>query len=54
MQAGRIPLTMILVGLLYLSQQVVGMLFVQDNVANFMHIIGGVCGTVFGFKLKKH
>ena len=54
MQAGRIPLTMILVGLLYLSQQVVGMLFVQDNVANFMHIIGGVCGTVFGFRLKKH
>ena len=54
MQAGRIPLTMILVGLLYLIQQVVGMLFVQDNVANFMHIIGGVCGTVFGFRLKKH
>ena len=35
-------------------EKVVGMLFVQDNVANFMHIIGGVCGTVFGFRLKKH
>ncbi len=53
MQSGRIPLTMILVGLLYLSQQVYGMLFVQDNVANFMHIIGGVCGTVLGFRLQR-
>ena len=24
-------------------------IFVRDNVANFMHIVGGVCGTVFGY-----
>lgn len=53
MESGRIPLTMILVGLLYLSQQLYGMLLVQDNIANFMHIIGGVCGTLFGFYLQK-
>ena len=46
---GGIPITLILVGALYLSQQVYDILFVQDNVANFMHIVGGACGTVFGF-----
>lgn len=25
------------------------LIFVRDNVANFMHIVGGVCGTVFGY-----
>ena len=50
---GGIPITLILVGALYLSQQVYDILFVQDNVANFMHIVGGVCGTVFGFAVRR-
>lgn len=48
MEAGRIPLTLLLVAALYLGEQVFDILFVQDNVANFMHIIGGLCGTGFG------
>lgn len=48
MQAGRIPLTLILVGVLYLGKEVYAALFVQSNVANFMHLVGGVCGTVLG------
>ena len=40
---------MLLVAALYLGDQVYAILFVQDNVANFMHIVGGVCGTAFGF-----
>lgn len=50
---GGIPITLILVGVLYLSQQVYDILFVQDNVANFMHIVGGACGTVFGFAVRR-
>ena len=50
---GGIPITLILVGALYLSQQVYDILFVQDNVANFMHIVGGACGTVFGFAVHR-
>lgn len=50
---GGIPITLILVGTLYLSQQVYDILFVQDNVANFMHIVGGACGTVFGFAVRR-
>ena len=40
---------MLLVAALYLGQQVYDIIFVRDNVANFMHIVGGVCGTVFGY-----
>lgn len=50
---GGIPITLILVGVLYLSQQVYDILFVQDNVANFMHIVGGACGAVFGFAVRR-
>ena len=50
---GGIPITFILVGVLYLSQQIYSILFIQDNVANFMHIVGGICGTAFGFAVRK-
>lgn len=46
---GGIPLTMLLVAGLYLGQQIYDILFVRDNIANFMHLVGGVCGTCFGF-----
>lgn len=49
MKDGKIPLTLLLVGILYLGQEVYSMVFVQDDVANLMHIIGGICGTAFGF-----
>lgn len=52
-KGGGIPITLLLVGALYLGQQVYDILFVQDNVANFMHIVGGVCGTVFGVAIRK-
>lgn len=53
MKEGYIPLTMIFVAALYLGQEVVSMIFIHDNVANFMHIVGGACGTVFGFLVSK-
>ncbi len=50
---GRIPLTLILAAVLYLGQEIYDIVVVQDNVANFMHIVGGVCGTVFGFAVRR-
>ena len=47
--SGGIPVTMLLVAALYLGQQVYDIIFAHDNVANFMHIVGGVCGTAFGY-----
>ena len=40
--AGGIPVTMLLVAALYFGQQVYDIIFVHDNVANFMHIVGGL------------
>ncbi len=53
MKDGKIPLTLLLAGALYLGQEIYSMLFIRDNVANLMHIVGGVCGTGFGFLLGK-
>lgn len=52
-RSGRIPLTLVLVALLYCGQEVYSILFVQNNVANFMHLVGGACGTVFGFTMLR-
>ena len=49
----EIPLTFILVAVIYLGQQVYSGLFVKDNIANFAHIIGGLVGAVTGFILNR-
>ena len=49
MKSGYIPLTLILVAILYLGEEVYAALFVRDNVAHFMHLVGGACGTALGF-----
>jgi membrane associated rhomboid family serine protease len=49
MRSGSIPLTLVLVAVIYLGQEVYSGLFVQDNVAHFMHLVGGACGTAFGY-----
>lgn len=49
---GEIPLTMILVVLLYLGQEVAAGLFTADNVSQMAHIVGGILGAVFGFLLE--
>jgi len=50
---GSVPITLILVAVLYLGQQIYDIVFIRDNVSNLMHIIGGVCGIVIGFGLRK-
>ena len=48
---GTIPTTLILVAIFYLGGELWDALFVKDNVSQLTHIIGGICGTVFGFVL---
>ena len=50
---GEIPVTFILVALIYIGQQVYQGLFVQDNISNMAHIVGGIVGAVFGYLLGK-
>lgn len=50
---GTIPLTFILVALVYIGQQVYEGIFINDNVANLTHIIGGVVGAGLGYMMNK-
>lgn len=47
-QKGKIPLTFILVALLFLGKEVMGILE-NDQISQFAHIVGGICGAAFGF-----
>ncbi|MDX2305478.1 MAG: rhomboid family intramembrane serine protease [Microscillaceae bacterium] len=49
---GTIPLTFILVALLFLGKEIYGAMAAQDQISQFAHIIGGVCGGVFGYLIS--
>ena len=51
---GEIPLTVVLVAILYLGQQVYQGMFVEDNISNMGHLIGGVVGSVAGYVLNRN
>lgn len=53
MKSGEIPLTFILVAVIYLGQQVYDGIFLKDNIANFAHIIGGIVGAIIGFRFGR-
>jgi membrane associated rhomboid family serine protease len=49
-RSGEIPLTFILVLLLYVGKEVIAAFgSTGDGVAHFAHIAGGLCGSLFGF-----
>ena len=48
-----IPVTFILVAVLYLGQQIWQGLFSQDNISQMAHIVGGAVGAVLGFLLGR-
>ena len=49
---GRIPLTFLLVAGLFLGREVMDA-FQSDRVSQFAHILGGICGSLFGFLAPK-
>lgn len=51
---GKIPVTFILVAVIYIGEQVYQGIFVQDNVSNLTHIIGGGVGSSLGFVMNKN
>ena len=50
---GEIPITFILVAVIYIGQQVYDGIVVDDNVSNLSHVLGGVIGAVSGFVYNK-
>jgi len=53
MKSGSIPITFILVAIIYIGQQIYQGIFVRDNIANLSHIIGGIIGAWLGFILNR-
>lgn len=51
---GSIPLTFILVAALYIGQQVYEGIFVNSNVSNLTHILGGLVGAGLGFAMNRN
>ncbi len=47
-KGGEIPLTLVAVGALYLTQEIFNGLFTADDVSQLTHIVGGLCGAVMG------
>lgn len=50
---GEIPLTVILVAIIFLGQQIYEGIVLRDNISNMAHIFGGITGGVIGVALNK-
>jgi membrane associated rhomboid family serine protease len=52
-ERGKVPLTLILVAIVYLGREVADGLFRNDNISQLAHIAGGLCGFGFGMLAPK-
>ena len=53
MREGCIPLTLILVLVLYVGGEVINGVTLSDNVSQLTHIIGGLCGAFLGLGMRR-
>ncbi len=51
LKQGHLPLTFVIIVVLYLGREIYNTLK-MDNISQFAHILGGVCGSIFGFAQK--
>lgn len=51
LREGEIPLTFILVTIIYIGGQIFGALFVREHISYLGHIVGGIVGAAVGFLL---
>ena len=52
MKDGYIPITLILVMVLYIGGEIVDGITLSDNVSQLTHVIGGICGAVMGMSMR--
>lgn len=50
---GQIPLTFILVAIIYIGGQIYQGICVSDNISNLTHIVGGIVGAICGYAANK-
>lgn len=50
---GEIPITFIIVAVIYIGQEIYQGIAVNDNISNLSHILGGIVGSVVGYSMNK-
>ena len=53
-RSGEIPVTVLLVAVIFLGEQVYDGIFLRDNISNLSHVLGGMVGAVAGYNLNFH
>jgi rhomboid protease GluP len=48
----ELPLTVILIAVLYIGREVLAAFAIEDNISRMTHIAGGLTGAWFGFRFK--
>ena len=48
LEVGKIPLRLVLIFLFYKPNEIIEGIFVKDNVSHMGHLIGAICGVIFG------
>lgn len=47
-KSGKLPVTLVLVVIIYIGQEILNGVANSDNISQLTHIIGGLCGIFFG------
>ncbi|MDR3240347.1 MAG: rhomboid family intramembrane serine protease [Clostridiales bacterium] len=53
LKKGRIPLTLLLVIVVFIGQEAVQGVTAADNISHLSHIIGGLCGAALGYFMNR-
>lgn len=53
-EKGKLPLTLVLVMIIYLGAEIYNAIMVTDSISQFTHIVGGICGSIFGLVSDKN
>lgn len=51
-EIGKIPLTLILICIFYIINEIISGLFKKDNISHLSHLIGAICGAVYGLYIN--
>ncbi len=52
LEAGKIPITLVLIIMFYIIQEIFAGITKKDNVSHSGHLLGGACGLLFGFYFR--
>lgn len=53
-QKGKIPLTFIIIIVIFLGKEIILGFTVKDHISRIAHIIGGLCGAFLGFNINEN